>query len=103
MTAYIIAILDFIDEASYRRYQEAFPPIFARFSARLVAADENVTLLEGAREAPSKVVIMEFETSEEAMRFVEDPEYQKISKDRRAGAATFSVLAAGFVPGSRVA
>ena len=103
MAVYIIAIIDFVDEASYRRYQKAFPPIFARFSARLVAADENVTLFEGTREVPSKVVIMEFASTEEAMRFVEDPEYQKISEDRRAGATTFSVLADGFVSGREVA
>ncbi len=81
----IIAQLKFTDEARYRRYQNAFAPVFAKFNGRLVAAEEEAQVLEG--DWPNdKVVILEFPDRDSAMTFQTSPEYQEIASDRVGGA-----------------
>jgi uncharacterized protein (DUF1330 family) len=95
MTVYTIAQLKFTDIASYRRYQKAFPSVFARFNAKLLAADETPVVLEG--DWPhDKIVVMSFPDEDEARRFSEDPEYQAIAADRKAGADAVVLMVKGM-------
>ena len=100
MPAFVVAQLKFTDVAAYRRYQSAFPAVFARFDAQLLAADEAAVVLEGDWPM-DKIVIIAFPDHAEATRFVSDAEYQAISRDRLAGATTVSLLVSGFAPASR--
>ncbi|WP_230534069.1 DUF1330 domain-containing protein [Microvirga roseola] len=95
MGVYIIAQLKFTDRASYRRYQEAFHGVFAQFNGRLLVADEEPRLLEGAWER-DKVVVLGFPSGEEALRFQNSPEYSAIARDRRAGAEATVLLVRQF-------
>ena len=95
MTAYVIAMLRFTDRAAYDRYQARFFGVFKRFNGRVLAADEQPKLLEGAWDR-EKVVIMSFPDEAEASRFISDPDYNEISKDRHAGAETLSILVRGL-------
>lgn len=95
MAVYVIAQLRFIDRAAYDRYQARFLGVFRNYQGRLLAADEKPQLLEGKWDR-EKVVIMSFPDEVEARRFLDSPEYQDISKDRRAGADTLAVLVRGF-------
>lgn len=99
MPAYIVAQLKFTNIDAYRRYQRAFPAVFARFGAKLLAADEAPEVLEG--EWPrDKVVIMEFASKEAAHAFQADPDYRAIAEDRKAGADAVVLLVNGFqMPG----
>lgn len=95
MTVYTIAQLKFKDIASYRRYQKAFPAVFARFNAKLLAADEAPIVLEG--EWPcDKIVMMAFPDEDEAKRFRDDPAYQAIAADRKAGADAVVLMVKGI-------
>ncbi|MEZ5946108.1 MAG: DUF1330 domain-containing protein [Hyphomonas sp.] len=94
MAVYTIAQLAFTDEATYRRYQAAFPSVFAKFKAEVVVADEAPVVLEGAWPF-SKVVILRFRDEAEALRFANDPDYAAIAQDRKAGADAVVILARG--------
>ena len=94
MTAYIVAQLKFKDLDAYRRYQQAFPAVFAKFDGRLLAADEAPRVLEGEWSG-DKIVILAFPDEAEARRFQDDPEYQAIASDRKAGADAIVVLLSG--------
>ena len=95
MTVYVIAQLAFTDVEAYRRYQTAFPQVFARFDAKLLAAAEAPEVLEG--EWPhDKIVMLAFPNEAEARRFQNDPAYRAIARDRHAGAETVSLLVPGF-------
>ena len=98
MTAYILAQLRFKDLAAYRRYQAAFPAVFARFNGRVLVADEAPTPLEGELNQ-DKVVVLEFPDAEEARRFADDPEYREIARDRIRGADSIFTLLKGLEPG----
>ena len=95
MAVYTIAQLKFTDEAAYRRYQAAFPPVFARFNGAVIVADEGPVVLEG--DWPfSKIVILRFPDESEALRFANDPDYVRIAQDRKAGADGVVILARGL-------
>ena len=91
MPVYVVAQLRFTDEARYRKYQAEFPSVFASSGGRVLAADEAPALLEGTWTG-SKVVLLEFPDEPCARAFLEGPEYQRISEDRRAGAETVALL-----------
>lgn len=96
MAVYIIAQLKFKDRDAYNRYQANFFGVFKRFNGQVLAADEKPQSLEGNWDR-DKVVIMRFPDQAEAERFMQDPEYAEISKDRHAGADTVSVLVRGLL------
>jgi uncharacterized protein (DUF1330 family) len=85
MSVIAIAQLTFTDVASYRRYQARFMEIFARFSGRLLAADEDPTLIEGSFR-PDKVVVMAFPSEADFRAWANSEDYQEIARDRMAGA-----------------
>jgi len=95
VTVYVVAALKFTDRPAYDRYQAAFMGVFRRFHGRLLAADERPTPLEGDA-GYEKIVLMSFPDEAEARRFIDDPDYREISKDRRAGAETVSLLVHGL-------
>ena len=95
MTSYLIVQLRFTEIASYRRYQAAFPAVFARFDAQVIVADESPEAIEGAWSG-DKVVVLAFRDRDEAKRFLSDPEYAAIAKDRLAGAESTVVLVDGY-------
>jgi uncharacterized protein (DUF1330 family) len=95
MTVYLVAQLAFTDVAAYRRYQAKFLDVFRKFDGRLLAADEHPKISEG-RWDRDKIVIMSFPDEDACLRFADSPEYQEISKDRRAGADTVSLIVKGI-------
>lgn len=95
MPVYVVAQMTFTDEARYRRYQKRFADVFQRSGGRLLTADESPILLEGDW-VGDKLVIMSFESEKTALSFLESPEYEDISQDRRGGANTVALLARGL-------
>jgi uncharacterized protein (DUF1330 family) len=95
MGVYVVAQLLLTDEALYRRYQSRFAGVFAGSGGRLLVADEAPLVLEGTW-TNDKLVIMEFDTSEAALNFLDSPAYQSISEDREAGAKTTALLVRGL-------
>ncbi|OBA82358.1 hypothetical protein A9W99_11500 [Mycobacterium sp. 1164966.3] len=95
MTVYAIAQLRFTDRAAYDRYQARFMEVFGRHPGTLLAADESPRVVEGQWDR-EKVVLMSFPDEAAFYSWAQSPEYQEISKDRRAGADTVVVLAKGL-------
>ena len=95
MTVYAIAQLRFTDRAAYDRYQARFMEVFGRHTGTLLAADESPKVVEGQSDR-EKVVLMSFPDEAAFRDLVQSPEYQEISKDRRAGADTVVLLVQGL-------
>ena len=92
MGVYVVAVLKFTNEQRYRRYQRKFAEVFAKFHGQLLCADEHPFPLEG-KWFGDKIVLMSFDNEAEAQTFFQSAEYSEISKDRKAGTETMSVLA----------
>jgi uncharacterized protein (DUF1330 family) len=95
VTVYAIAQLRFTDRAAYDRYQAKFMEVFRRHPGTLLAADESPQVMEGQWDR-EKLVLMSFPDEAAFRGFVQSPEYQDISKDRRAGADTVVLLVKGL-------
>lgn len=95
MTVYAIAQLRFTDRAAYDRYQARFLAVFNRYAGTLLAADESPQVLEGESDR-EKVVLMSFPDEPSFRNWANSPEYQEISKDRRAGADSVVLLIKGL-------
>jgi uncharacterized protein (DUF1330 family) len=95
VTVYAIAQLRFTDRAAYDRYQARFMEVFRRHPGTLLAADESPEVIEG-RWDREKLVLMSFPDEAAFRGWAQSPEYQDISKDRRAGADTLVLLANGL-------
>jgi len=59
VTVYAIVQLKMTDRAAYDCYQARFFDVFRKFGGRLLSADENPTVLEGAWDR-DKLVLMSF-------------------------------------------
>jgi uncharacterized protein (DUF1330 family) len=94
VTVYAIAQLRFTDRAAYDRYQARFLDVFIRYPGTLLAADESPQVLEGHSDC-EKVVLMSFPDEASFRSWAESPEYEEISKDRRAGAGSVVMLIKG--------
>jgi uncharacterized protein (DUF1330 family) len=95
MTVYVIVQLKMIDRSVYDRYQARFLDVFRKFSGRLLSADEHPAVLEGAWDR-DKLVLMSFPDEAAFRAWSDSPEYQEISKDRKAGAQGIVLLAKGL-------
>jgi uncharacterized protein (DUF1330 family) len=97
MNAYILAQLRFKDMNAYRRYQAAFPAVFARFQGRVLVADESPVPLTGVL-GWDKVVLLAFPDESEALRFIHSPQYGEIFVDFERGAEATLTLLKGMQP-----
>ncbi|GAT10125.1 DUF1330 domain-containing protein [Mycolicibacterium novocastrense] len=95
MTVYVIAQLKFTDRAAYDRYQARFLEVFNRYSGTLLAADDSPQILEGQSDR-EKVVLMSFPDEASFRAWANSPDYQEISKDRRAGTDSVVMLIEGL-------
>jgi uncharacterized protein (DUF1330 family) len=95
MTVYVIAQLKMTDRTAYDRYQARFFDVFKKFSGRLLSADESPEVMEGKWDR-DKLVLMSFPDEAAYRAFADSPEYQDISRDRKAGAEAIVLLVKGF-------
>jgi len=95
MTVYAIVQLKMTDRAAYDRYQARFFDVFKKFSGRLLSADDNPAVLEGAWDR-DRVVLMSFPDEAAFHAWANSPEYLEIAKDRQAGTDGIVLLAKGF-------
>lgn len=97
MTVYVIVQLKMTDRAAYDRYQARFFDVFKKFEGRLLSADENPSVVEGAWDG-DKLVLMSFPDESAFRAWAHSPEYLEVSEDRKAGSQAVVLLAKGFAP-----
>lgn len=95
MSVYAIAQLKITDRAAYDRYQAKFMGVMKRFQGRVLAADESPRIVEGAWDR-DKVVLLSFPDEAAFREWADSPEYQEISKDRKAGSEAVVLLVKGI-------
>ncbi|MGK4585462.1 DUF1330 domain-containing protein [Kitasatospora sp. HPMI-4] len=94
MTVYALAQLTITDRSRYNRYQSRFMEVLGRFRGRLLAADENPSVEEGAW-GHQKVVLLSFPDAAAFREWADSPDYQEIAADRKAASHGVVLLVAG--------
>ena len=89
--AYLLVQSDVTNPEQYAAYAKLTPGIIEKFGGKFVARGGRSITLEG-REAPARVVVLEFPSLEAAQAFYNSPEYVAARKIR-SGAATMQIVA----------
>jgi|SRR5690625_659226 len=94
---YLIATITITDEAAYQRYIKAASQAIRQSNCRVLVRGGRLTVKEG-NQSWQRVVILEFESYEQALEYYESSAYQE-AKALRAGAAVADfVIAEGESP-----
>lgn len=81
MAAYVIVELDVTDPAGYQAYGKLAVPNIQEYGGKILVANDNVETLEGDWH-PKRLVIVEFESMEQAKRWYHSAEYTPLKNMR---------------------
>lgn len=95
MAAYIITYLDVTEPTSFEAYRQAAVPSLTLYQGRPLVVDGQVEVLEGMIR-PQAIVVLEFETVEQAKRWYTSPEYAPTIPLRQQSAESSVILVEGM-------
>jgi uncharacterized protein (DUF1330 family) len=93
MTAkgYVVTDARVHDAQTMVRYRELATAAVAQYGGRFLVRGGSIEVLEGNRAEPERLIIVEFDSVEQARCFYDSPEYQAARKVRE-GAAEMNIL-----------
>ena len=94
---YIIAELEITGMEGYQEYREKVPAVIAAYGGRYLVRAGEAKLLEGSG-GPGRMVVLEFDSPEQAMKWYNSPEYQAILPIRLRNATGRAICVAGATP-----
>jgi uncharacterized protein (DUF1330 family) len=94
MAAYVITYLEVTDPQAFQVYRQAAGPTFAPYGGKPIVVDGAFEVLEGMVQ-PKSVVVVEFESMEQARRWYGSPEYAKTIPMRQQAANASLILVEG--------
>ncbi len=94
MPAYLIAEVEVTDPAAYEGYKKLTPAAIAAYGGKFIVRGGAVDSKEGGWQ-PSRLVVVEFASMDEARRFYDSPEYAPALAIRKAASKSRLVLAEG--------
>lgn len=92
MKHYAIGELTVTNPAWTNEYIAKVTPMIERFGGRYLARTSNIDRLEGQRQNPHMLVIIEWPSKESALAFYNSEEYRPFLKSRLAGATGEFIL-----------
>jgi uncharacterized protein (DUF1330 family) len=94
MSAYVIVDIDVHDPEGYKEYVKLAPTAVKLYGGRYVARAGRTEVLEGEW-TPKRLVILHFESIEQAKAWLESPEYRPARQMRHSMASTNMVAIEG--------
>ena len=97
MSAYVVVEVDVKDPQRYADYKTMVPASLEAYGGKFLVRGGTVENLEGAWE-PSRFVVLEFDSVEQAKRWWDSDEYREARNLRRATAETRMIVVEGWSP-----
>ncbi len=94
MAAYVIADVNVTDPNAYDEYRKMVPPTIAKYGGRFLVRGGAHEVKEGDWK-PSRVVVLEFPSLEQARKWYHSPEYAPALALRLKAASAKLILAEG--------
>jgi uncharacterized protein (DUF1330 family) len=94
VAAYVIAYLEVTDPQAFQLYREVALPTLVAYGGTPVVVDGALEVLEGIVQ-PRSVVVVKFESMEQARRWYTSPEYTKAISMRQQAASSSLILVEG--------
>ncbi len=95
MTAYVIFDIKVKDPARYEEYKRQATPTVEMFGGKYIARGGRTEILEG-NWSPSRLVILEFPSIEQARNWLNSPVYGEVKKIRHKTAVSNMVVVEGL-------
>jgi uncharacterized protein (DUF1330 family) len=95
MPAYAIFDITVTDPERYEDYKKLAPPAITAYGGKYLVRGGQLDVLEGDWN-PSRIVMLEFPTAEQAKAWIDSPEYREARALRHATATTNAILVAGL-------
>ena len=95
MTAYVIVDIDVHDPVGYEEYKKLAPAAVELYGGKYIARGGKTETLEGDW-SPSRLVILQFENSEQAKKWLNSDEYSEARKMRHQTANSKMVVIEGL-------
>ena len=95
MTAYVIVDIDVHDPVGYEEYKKLAPAAVELYGGKYIARGGKTETLEGDW-SPSRLVILQFESNEQAKQWLNSPEYSEARKMRHQTANSKMVVIEGL-------
>jgi len=91
MNCYFVAQIDIENRVEYQKYLDGYDEVFEKHKGIVLAVDDDPTILEG-KWPYTRTVIIGFPDKNEAMRWYESTDYQKLVKHRHSASDANIVL-----------
>ncbi|MFN8411480.1 MAG: DUF1330 domain-containing protein [Anaerolineales bacterium] len=95
MTAYVILDIDVHDPVQYEEYKKLSPGPIAAYGGKFIVRGGKTETLEGDW-APSRLVVIQFDSSEIAKQWLNSEEYRAAREMRHQTATTQAVVVEGL-------
>ena len=94
MTAYIILDIQVTDPVRYAEYKDLATPTVAQYGGKYIVRGGQAETLEGDW-SPARIVVLQFESVEQARKWLDSPEYRPAMELRHQTANTRSIIVEG--------
>lgn len=94
MAAYLVLDLTIVDLDQFLVYAEKIPELITRHKGKYIVRGVEPTIIEGDW-TPQRVVILEFETKQNAQNFLGDPDSHELFKIRHESTVSKLILLEG--------
>ena len=98
MAAYVVVEITVTDPAGFEAYRLAVPATIAAYGGRYLVRGGRSETVEGDW-APKRLVVLEFDSAEQARRWHDSPEYGEVRRLRENAAEFRMVIVEGVPPG----
>jgi uncharacterized protein (DUF1330 family) len=95
MAAYVIVDIDVKDAALYEEYRAKVNAVNAKYGGKFIARGGEVVSKEGGW-TPKRIVIVEFPTMEQALKWYDSPEYKPLLELRERASTARVVIVEGL-------
>ena len=95
MPAYIVFDIDIHDPHAYEEYRRLGAPTLAPYGGRFLARGGAAQTLEGDW-SPKRVVVLEFDSTEQAQAWYQSTEYQTAKAFRDRSAHSIGIMVEGL-------
>ena len=95
MTTYVVIDIDVHDPVGYEEYKKLAPAVVELYGGKYIARGGKTETLEGDW-SPKRLVILQFESSEQAKQWLNSPEYSEARKKRNQTANSQMVVIEGL-------
>jgi uncharacterized protein (DUF1330 family) len=95
MPVYIILDITIVDQGLYEQYVAQVPAVVEQYRGRYLVRGGEVVALSGGWD-PERIVVLEFESSDQAQEYLTSPEYLALAPLREKSITARAVIVPGY-------